>query len=127
MANELAQILSLLNINQDTTALMKLAKVIENLLKELYSKGEELLGKVRAANRKRLVFADYLEHAQDKGVVSSEDYHLLAVLKGIRNEEAHENGVKMERSRLVAALVAGIAIVMSLCRLLKRTSVNTEV
>jgi len=68
-----------------------------------------------------------LEHAQDKGVVSSEDYHLLAVLKGIRNEEAHENGVKMERSRLVAALVAGIAIVMSLCRLLKRTSVNTEV
>ena len=37
IANELSQIVSLLEIKQDTTAILKLAKIIENLLKELYN------------------------------------------------------------------------------------------
>ncbi len=124
LANELTQIITLLNIKQDVTALMKLAKVIENLLLELYGKDEELKVKVKADNRKKAVFADYLEHAKAKGVIGKEDYHLIAVLKEIRNEEAHKLGVVKEVTRAAAALVAGISVVMGLCKLLKRTSVE---
>lgn len=120
LADELTQIISLLYINQSTTALMKLAKVIENLLKELYQKDEEFNTKLKGAKKRKPVFADYLEHAREKGVVSAEDYHLLAVLKGIRNEEAHENGVRKEVTRMAAAFVAGVGTVISLCQLLKR-------
>jgi hypothetical protein len=124
LANELTQIITLLNIKQDTTALMKLAKVIENLLLELYGKDEELKAKVKADKRKKPVFADYLDHAKAKGLIGKEDYHLVALLKDIRNEEAHELGVVKEVTRVAAALVAGVGVVMSLCKLLKRTSVE---
>jgi hypothetical protein len=123
LANELTQIITLLNIKQDATALMKLAKVIENLLLELYGKDEELKAKVKADNRKKAVFADYLEHAKAKGLIGKEDYHLIAVLKEIRNEEAHTLGVVKEVTRAAAALVAGIGVIFTLCKLLKRTSV----
>jgi len=126
LANELTQIITLLNIKQDATALMKLAKVIENLLVELYSKDAELKEKVKAANRKKVVFADYLEHAKAKGIINKEDYHLIAILKEIRNEEAHTLGVVKEVTRAAAALVAGIGVVMSLCKILKRTTVQTS-
>ena len=124
LANELTQIITLLNIRMDATALMKLAKVIENLLKELYEKDEEFLGKMKGQKRRKPVFADYLDHAYAKKVVSKEDYHLLSVLREIRNEEAHENGVRKEVTRMAAAFVAGVGVVMMLCKKLKRTTVE---
>jgi signal recognition particle subunit SEC65 len=123
LANELTQIISLLNINQDASALMKLAKVVENLLKELYQDDPALKEKLKAQKRRKPQFADLLEHAKDQKVISADDYHLLVVLKGIRNEEAHELGVKKEVTRMAAAFVAGVATVMSLCRMLKRDTV----
>jgi small-conductance mechanosensitive channel len=123
LADELTQIIAQLNINQDATAVLKLAKVVENLLKELYKDDSELKEKLKAQKRRKAQFADLLEHARDKQVINAEDYHLLAVLKGIRNEEGHELGVKKEVTRMAAAFVAGVATVMSLCRMLKRDTV----
>lgn len=123
LANEITQIIALLNINQDTTALLKLAKVVENLLKELYTDDPELKEKLKAQKRRKAQFADLLDHARDRQVITAEDYHLLAVLKGIRNDEAHELGVKKEFTRMAAAFVAGVGTVMSLCKLLKRDTV----
>lgn len=124
LANELTQIITLLNVRQDTTALMKLAKVIENLLKELYGKDEEFLAKVKAEKRRKPVFADYLDHAHAMKIISKEDFHLLSVLREIRNEEAHENGVRKEVTRMAAAFVAGVGVVMMLCKKLKRATVE---
>lgn len=124
LANELTQIITLLNVRQDTTALMKLAKVIENLLKEFYGKDEEFLAKVKAQKRRKPVFADYLDHAHAMKIISKEDFHLLSVLREIRNEEAHENGVRKEVTRMAAAFVAGVGVVMMLCKKLKRATVE---
>jgi hypothetical protein len=127
LANEVTQIIALLNIKQDATALMKLAKVIENLLIELYGKDKEFKQKMRDAGRKKAVFADYLEHAKEKGVVAKDDYLLVTLLKDIRNEEAHKLNVIKEATRAAAAMIAGIGVIFSLCKLLKRTTVEAGV
>jgi hypothetical protein len=126
IAKELGQIVGLLEIKQDTTAIFKLAKIIENLLQELYEKDPDL--KILAQNngRKKPVFAEYLEHAKNKKILSAEDFHLLSILKIIRNEEAHELDVKKEKSRMMAVFISGISLILWLCRLLKKKSLEEE-
>lgn len=120
IANEVSQIIALLEIKQDTTAVFKLAKVIENLLVELYEKDPGLMELTKSNGRKSPVFADYLEFAKIKGIVSKEDYHLISILKIIRNEEAHDLAIEKEKSRIVAAFLSGIALILSLCKLLRK-------
>jgi len=126
IANELSQIASLVAIKQDATAVLKLAKIIENLLIELYKKDNELKDKVKTSGRKKVVFADYLEHAKEKGIINAEDFHLLSVMKIIRNEEAHLLDVKKEKSRLSAIFISGMGFILVLCRILKKKTIEDE-
>ncbi|MBN1617891.1 hypothetical protein JW887_00935 [Candidatus Dojkabacteria bacterium] len=125
IANELGQMIALLEIKQDTSAIFKLAKILENLLKELYKNDKELRILAESNGRKNPAFADYLQHAKNNKLISSEDFHLLSVLKIIRNEEAHDLDVHKERSRILAAFVAGIGLVLSLCAILKKKTIET--
>lgn len=127
VANELGHIVALLEIKQDTSAVLKLAKIIENLLKELYSKDNDLKELAKKNGRKSASFADYLEFAKIKKVISLEDYHLLSILKIIRNEEAHELDIHKEKSRVFAAFISGLGLVLGLCRLLNRKSVESKI
>ncbi|MCW5896346.1 MAG: hypothetical protein KIT50_12160 [Bacteroidetes bacterium] len=115
VAEELMQISALIEIKQETKALLSLAKIIEKLLKQLYKDDPEVLAKSNNPS-----FADYLEHAKQKKVISVEDFHLISVLRLIRNQEAHELNVKKEQSRIAAAFVAGMAFVLTLTRLLRK-------
>jgi len=38
-----------------------------------------------------------------------EDYHLLSVLKIIRNEEAHQLDVHKDKSKIVAVFISGLS------------------
>jgi hypothetical protein len=125
IANELGQMIALLEIKQDTTAISKLAKILENLLKELYKEDKELWVLAESNGRKNPVFADYLQHAKNNKIISPEDFHLLSVLKIIRNEEAHDLDVHKEKSRILAAFIAGLGLVLSLCTLLKKKTIET--
>lgn len=124
LANELGQIVGLLEIKQDATAVLKLAKIIENLLKELYKDDTELKEFAKTKGRKSPAFADYLEHARNKEIFSGEDYHLLSILKIIRNEEAHELGIRKEKSRIIAVFISGLGLVLGLCRLLNKKTIE---
>jgi hypothetical protein len=124
IANELSQIVALLEVKQDMSAVLKLAKIIENLLKELYKNDEKVKQIAQKNNRKRPTFADYLEHGKNEGIISSEDYHLISVLKIIRNEEAHDLDVKKEKSRIISSIVCGVALILALCRLLKKKTIG---
>ena len=115
VAQEIMSISALVEIKQDTKALFGLAKVIERLLKELYSDDPEFLSRKDHSS-----FASYLDHATAKGVVSKEDFHLISLLRLIRNEEAHELNVKKEQSKIMAAFVAGTALVIVLSRLVHK-------
>ncbi|MBD0331400.1 MAG: hypothetical protein ICV66_01980 [Chitinophagaceae bacterium] len=120
IANEFVQIAALLDIKQDTTAIVKLAKIIENLLKQLYKGNPEVKKVAKKYGRKSPVFADYLECAKNEKLISTEDWHLLSLMKIIRNEEAHELDIKKEKSRVFAAFISGIGLILGLCRTLKR-------
>lgn len=116
---ELSQIAALIEIKQETKALLSLAKIIENLMKQLY-KGNGKLKEIALKNsRKYPSFADYLELARINGDITSEDFHLISVLKIIRNEEAHELGVKKEQSRVTATFISGISTILKLTKIKK--------
>ena len=120
IANELGHIASLIEIKQETKAIATLAKIIENLLKELYKGDKDIKEKANLKGHKQPTFDDYLEHAKVKGIITTEDFHLLSVMKIIRNQEAHENDVKKEKSRVVASLIVGFGIILGLCKLVKQ-------
>lgn len=124
VSKELASIIALLNIKQEPTALLKLAKVIENLLGELFEKDERAKEIAKADGRRKPVFADHLELAKERKLIDQDDYHLLSMLKGMRNDEAHKLNVRKEASRFLAAMISGIMFIMTLCKLLKRTTIN---
>jgi hypothetical protein len=126
IASELAQMVQLLDVKQDTSAVVKLNKVIENLLKELYKNDDELKALAKANGRKNPSFADYLEHAKNKKVISTEDYHLLSVMEGIRNEEAHELAVHPHKAKILAAIISGLGLILGLCQLLKKKTIQPE-
>lgn len=127
IANELAQIVILLEVKQDNSAILKLTKIIENLLKELYKGDTELKELANTNGRKFPVFADHLEHAKNKKIISTEDYHLLSVMKSMRNDEAHELAVNKHKSKIFAAFIVGIGLVLGLCRQLKRKSIELDI
>jgi hypothetical protein len=126
IANELSQIAALLEIKQDNSAVLKLAKIIENLLKELYKDDPELKELAKKNNRKNPVFADYLEFAKIKTLINQEDFHLLSVLKIIRNQEAHELDIKKEKSRLLAAFISAMGLILLLSRTLKKKTIEPK-
>lgn len=127
IANELSQIVALLEIKQEPTAVLKLAKIIENLLKRLYKGEPKIKELAKQNNRKTPVFADYLELAKIDKVISMEDWHLLSVMKIIRNEEAHELDVQKERTHILATFISGISTILGLCRKLKRKNIEVEI
>ena len=126
IASELTQISALIEIKQDNSAVLKLAKIIENLLKELYKGDVKVKEIAKENNRKNPVFADYIEHGRNEKVISSEDYHQLSVLKIIRNEEAHQLDIKKDKSRIVSPFICGVGLVLALCRMLKKKTIAAD-
>jgi preprotein translocase subunit YajC len=127
IASELTQISALIEIKQDNSAVLKLAKIIENLLIELYKGDSKVKEIAKQNNRKNPVFADYIEHGRNEKVISSEDYHQLSVLKIIRNEEAHQLDIKNDKSRIVSPFICGVGLVLALCRMLKKKTILADV
>jgi len=115
---ELRKIAAFIEIKQEESAVFNLAKIIETLLKELYKNDTLFKEKLKEKGQKTPTFENYLEYAYEKNIITKEDYHLISVAKTIRNKEAHELGVKKERSRIAAVLIAGFSVILCLCSLL---------
>lgn len=126
IAAEIAQIMALLEVKQNNSAVLKLAKIIENLLKEHYKGNASVKQLAVKVNRKSPSFADYLEQAKADGLLSGDDYHLLLIMKAMRNEEAHELAVNPHRSKVFAAFIAGISFIIGLSKLLKKKTIQVK-
>jgi len=119
---ELGEIAKLIEYKHETKAVLAMAKIIENLLHELYKNDKDLKEKVKSKNRKSATFDDYLDHAQLKGIVSKEDFHLLSAMKIMRNKEAHELAVKQKNdtAKIMGSFLVGFTTILSLWKLVKK-------
>ncbi|MBL7720243.1 MAG: hypothetical protein JNL72_15510 [Flavipsychrobacter sp.] len=117
---ELSQIASLLGLQQESTAILKIAKIIENLLRKLFKNDTAFKEWVVTNNKKKLVFADYLDFAHVTKVIPKEDYHIISILKLFRNKEAHELNVGRDKGKLVAACITGLTVTFELYNLVAR-------
>lgn len=122
---ELGEIAKLIEHKHETKAVLAMAKIIENLLHELYKDDKDLKEKVKSKNRKSATFDDYLEHAQLKGIISKEDYHLLSAMKIMRNKEAHELAVKQKNdtTKIMGSFLVGFTTILSLWKLVRKNKV----
>jgi len=120
VANELLQISALIEIKQESKAIAGLAKIIENLLKRLYKDDPEFKERITQLKKTTPSFSDYIDYAKDKNVISPEDYHLVSVLRLIRNEESHELNVVKDPSHIIASFFAGIAVIITLTKLIRQ-------
>lgn len=116
---ELKQIAMLIGIQQETKAILGLAKIVENLLKKLFKNDLDFKSYLKRNKKGKAVFADYLDYAKETKIIPTEDYHLINVLKTIRNEEAHELNVLKDKTKLVGCFISGIGVVISLYNLVK--------
>lgn len=112
VTDELLSVTTLLEIKEDTKAIMGLAKIIERLLKQIYSEDNELRDNAR--------FVDLIEHAKRKNLIENEEYHYLNGLRTIRNEEAHGVGVKKNYNIVSSSLLIGVSIILKLAHVMKQ-------
>lgn len=106
VTTELLSVTALIEINENTKAVMGLAKIIENLLKKIYAGDCEL-----KTNPK---FIDLIEHAKNKQLIEKEEYHFLNGVREVRNEEAHKLAVKKEINIISTSLLTGFSIIFKL-------------
>lgn len=115
---ELSQIALLIGIQQESKAILSLTKIIENLLKNFLKEDTDF--KTQLKKKSKPVFADYLDYAKNSKLISTHDYHLISVLKGMRNEEAHELNVATDRGKLVGCFISGVSVVLTLYNMIKK-------
>lgn len=121
IANELGQIAALIEINQEAGAVFKMTKIIENLLIKLFKKDEEFKEYIKRQNRKQATFGDYIEFAKSKGLISKDDYHIVNMMKNIRNEEAHQLDVKKDKTKILVSFVSGMSLIIGLSKTIKKS------
>lgn len=129
IANELSKISALIEIKQDSKAILSLVKIIETLLYKIYQADVRLKSIASKNGRSRPAFMDYLELALNDKSISKEEYHLISVAKIVRDEEAHQVDVEKEKTRILSSFIAAIGIILTLCRIVKKQigiKVNVE-
>jgi hypothetical protein len=119
ISSELGQILELIEIQQDTKAMLSLVKIVENLMRDIYEDDPRLKEVALRNNRKTPAFMDFLELARDVKAISKEEYHLMSVAKLVRDREAHEMNVEKEKVTILSSFISGIAIITALWKILR--------
>lgn len=122
VASELGQIAALIEIQQESGAILKLAKILENLFGQLYTTDNQFKNWLKTKGKNKSVFADYIEYAKLQKDISLDDYHILGLMKNIRNEEAHDLAVVKEKSKIIVSFVSGMTLVLGLSKLVKSRS-----
>jgi len=108
---ELISISSLIEINEKPKALFSLAKIIENLLKKVFSE--------------KLNFNKLIDKAKDEKLLTSEECHFAHGIRELRNKEGHEINVKVENHLTASSFMIGIGIISKL-KLLPTKCINNK-
>jgi hypothetical protein len=109
IAIELKKVIDALNIGQEETAIFKLTKIIENILKEKFEK-EEYSGNKKSFGN----LASMLKEALNLKWISKHEYYISYLLKDQRNKEGHELAIKFPDNWVQISFLAGIELIYNL-------------
>lgn len=109
VALELKSISELIEIKQEETAIAKLTKVIENLLKEKHIQE----GKAKDERSCPQLFK-MLNNALELNWISEHEYNFSNLLRDHRNQESHELAVKLTTNWKNISFLSGIEIIYKL-------------
>ena len=109
VALELKSISELIEIKQEETAIAKLTKVIENLLKEKHIQE----GKAKDERSCPQLFK-MLNNALELNWISEHEYNFSNLLRDYRNQESHELAVKFTTNWKNISFLSGIEIIYKL-------------
>ncbi len=113
-SKELEDAHKLIEGNMLPKAAFSISKIIENLLKDKYESTEDFKSYLKKKKKRNANYSDYLYYAHIKGDMKEDEYGFAKGLKGIRNEEGHENGVQKENRWIRNALFIGLGLVTKL-------------
>ncbi len=108
VSSELKDVLDQILAGKDIKAIRDLAKIIENFLKERYSKDPKF------AKLNRVTLKPLIEYAKEIKFFNEKQYNTACILHQFRNEESHELAVKDTENMKMAALLGGIEIIILL-------------
>lgn len=114
VADELKAIVNLIEIGEYEKSIMAITKIIEVILRNKFSKQPEFKKRLikEDGRKRRAVFNDYIEHAQEFKLLTKSEYRYAVVLKDYRNEEAHELAVKRTLNYNVSSILTGIELII---------------
>jgi uncharacterized coiled-coil protein SlyX len=124
VTTELITASSLIEIKSYTKAITILIKIIENLLKEKYSKDKSFIDKMIKKGKKYPALIDYIEYAKEKKLLTVEEYHFANGLREIRNEETHELNPKQSQFMTSSAFLSAIGIILKICSKINRLKIS---
>jgi hypothetical protein len=126
VSKELITASSLIEIKEYPKAIFTLIKIIENLLKEKYSKNAVFTTWIKNKGRINPVFADFIEFAKEDGFITKDEYHFAKGLKEIRNEEGHELNVIKHSLITYSAFLLAISFILKLCKKVRKSKVKLD-
>ena len=109
LAGEIKSILNLLENGEQEKAVASVSKIIENLLKDKFKNAKGLMKKYK--NKPFISFADMLDYAKEKKLLTKAEYNFAIGLKEFRNEEAHELNVRRETNWNISSVLLGIELI----------------
>lgn len=113
---ELNSIQKLIEIKEESKAVLGLVKIIENLLKKMYNDDEILKSKMKGKKPKLF---DLINHAKSQGVLEKDEFHFLNGIREVRNKEAHVLPGEKSETFLTSSIMIGIAVIFKLFALAK--------
>lgn len=109
VANELKNVIELINAGQEEMAIADLTKIIENLLKEKYVKENIVDDKSKCP-----VLHKMIEKAKSLNWISGRAFHFSMALKEERNMTFHELNPSVSKNEKIILFLSGIELIYNL-------------
>jgi hypothetical protein len=113
---ELQDIMTLIYSDQKESAVLKLAKIIENILKDHLINQQIIAPKSGFPS-----LASMIQKSHDMGIITPRESQFITLIKDYRNEEAHRLNLNLSPNQFVIAILSGIEILHKFHGVLKQS------
>lgn len=116
VSEEIKKVLTLINNKMMPEALFKLVKILDNILENSYSETDEYKEWQTKNKEKTNLIYSILNFIKHKKIINHEEFHTVALVKELRNKEAHELNVELSKPEMQFAFNRVISLILKLSK-----------